>query len=100
LLGGQNVAAVVAGVGFFAFFALMFPLVLLLWYLHPALTVHYLRTGRVTAGLEIPTIFRIAFSGWDYLEVFLYMFVVSVVANFVGQFLFCLVFCVVAWSLY
>lgn len=81
-----GVAAGVAAFGMFGAFLLIIPLSLAFAVAAPAIHVHHLRTGRVTAGLEFRELWRmIAGRFGDYIMLFLFHFLVQMIGTFVGE---------------
>jgi hypothetical protein len=71
-----------------AFMVLILPLALFFAYLQPAMRLNYLRTGRITAMLELGAVWKIAMHRpGDYFMLAVSCFVTQMLANFAGQLL-------------
>jgi hypothetical protein len=81
-----NVAALLASLGIFGAVLVIIPLSLLLSVVMPAIHVHYLRTGRLTAGLEFRELWRLLSTRFtDYLLLWVFFFAVQLISMFVSQ---------------
>jgi hypothetical protein len=99
--GGANAAAAVSAILFMVAVIAIIPLSLALGFFMPAIHLHHIRTGRMTAGIEFRELWRIVSSHFsDYLILWVFHLVVQMMAMFGGE-LMCFVglFLTIPWMI-